>query len=161
MTHAHLTGTVCTEERYYFLESEKNGLKFWLRARTVGLCATCPAVITQRVCTPNNGFGWNAGSTRLTPIAGYNRLLKFRVVRSTQPVVYIPPVFLYDTDFASKRTEAHLAKHPAYPDPMFYLHPLAKYYLRSPVLAHLRIEQVLRRVTLCVHVSGSGGGFFP
>ena len=34
-------GKYCSKpERYFFMESEKNGVKCWLKARTVGLCAT-------------------------------------------------------------------------------------------------------------------------
>ena len=33
-------GKYCSKpERYFFMESEKNGVKCWLKARTVGLCA--------------------------------------------------------------------------------------------------------------------------
>ena len=27
-------------ERYFYMESERNGVKYWLKARTIGLCST-------------------------------------------------------------------------------------------------------------------------
>ena len=47
-------------EPWYFLETEKNGLKDWLKARTVGLCMA------------------------------FNRIMHFHVVRSTRPVQWQP-----------------------------------------------------------------------
>ena len=100
------------------MESEKNGVKFLLRARTVGLCAT------------------------------YNRLLAYRVARNTKPVTFTPAEFVCSSEYATQRTAAHRAKHPCYPDPLFYLSLLVKYYLRHESLLHLRIEQFNRYLAL-------------
>ena len=88
------------------MESEKNGVKCWLKARTVGLCAT------------------------------FNRLIGFWCVRSTKPVTFLPSVFVQAAEYSSRRSE--------YPDPLFYLSLLGKYYFRNKSLLHLRIEQFNR-----------------
>ena len=97
---------------WYFMESEKNGVKSWLKALTIGLCAT------------------------------FNRLLGYHPVRSTRPVIFFSSMFIRDTEHSNKRTEYHLTKYPDYPNPVFYLGHLGKYYFRSDALLHLRIEQV-------------------
>ena len=51
-------------------------------------------------------------------------------------------MFIRDTEHSNKRTEYHLTKYPDYPNPVFYLGHLGKYYFRSGTLLHLRIEQV-------------------
>ena len=108
-------GKYCSKpERYFFMESEKNGVKFWLRARTVGLCAT------------------------------FNRLLGYHVVRNTKPVVSLSPSFIRDTEYSAKRSQAHLARYPLFPDPLYHLGLLGKYYFRHSSLLHLRIEQFNR-----------------
>ena len=71
---------------WYYLETSSNGLKNFLKCRTVGLCMT------------------------------HNRLLGCHVVRSTKPVHYIFPVFISPRDRRMPRDEKHLAKHPHYPD---------------------------------------------
>jgi len=108
-------GKYCSKpERYFFMESEKNGVKFWLRARTVGLCAT------------------------------FNRLLGYHVVRNTKPVISLSPSFVRDTEYSAARSQAHLARYPLFPDPLFHLGLLGKYYFRGQSLLHLRIEQFNR-----------------
>ena len=112
-------GKYCSKpERYFFMESEKNGVKFWLRARTVGLCAT------------------------------FNRLLGYHVVRNTKPVISLSPSFVRDTEYSAARSQAHLARYPLFPDPLFHLGLLGKYYFRSQSLLHLRIEQFNRYLHL-------------
>ena len=51
-------------EQHYYVETEKDSVKFFLKARTVGLCMA------------------------------YNRLMGFRVVRSTRPVKFLHTEFL-------------------------------------------------------------------
>ena len=94
-------------------DNDQNQLKKWLMARTVGL-----------------------------PTA-WNRLLNFHFVRSTKAVVYTPHMFVQDagSGFASLRTAEHLVQHPGYPDPVYYLSFLGKYFYRNSSLRHLRIEQ--------------------
>ena len=98
----------------YFMESEKNGVRFWLKARTVGLCAA------------------------------FNRLLGYHPVRSTKPVVFLSSMFIKDNEHSNKRSDQHLAKCPDYPDPVFYLSHLGKYFFRNESLLHLRVEQFTR-----------------
>ena len=43
--------------------------------------------------------------------------------------------------FASLRTAEHLVQQPDYPDPVYYLSFLGKYFYRNPSLRHLRVEQ--------------------
>ncbi len=91
-----------------------NGLEHWLRARTVGLCMT------------------------------YNRLMEFRVVRSTRCVVWTPARMVEDSEHSMRRTPEHVARHEHYPDPMFYLNYQGKYLFRNHALRHLRPEQFNR-----------------
>ena len=101
-------GKYCAKpERYFFMESEKNGVKCWLKARTVGLCAT------------------------------YNRLLNYHCVRSTKPVTLLPDHFVQVAGRSSRRGDWHLSKSPEYPDPLFNLSLLGKYYFRNESLLHL------------------------
>ena len=86
----------------------------WLKARTVGL-----------------------------PLA-INRLLRFRVVRSTRPVVKVGAAFVGQVEYRSRRDPTHIAAHPAYPDPEFYLSFPQKYFFRHVDLRHLRVEQFNR-----------------
>ena len=102
----------------YFMESEKNGVKFWLKARTIGLCAA------------------------------FNRLLGYHPVRSTKPVVFLSSMFIKDNEHSNKRSDQHLAKCPDYPDPVFYLSHLGKYFFRNESLLHLRVEQFTRYLTI-------------
>ena len=96
------------------MESEKNGVRFWLKARTVGLCAA------------------------------FNRLLGYHPVRSTKPVVFLSSMFIKDNEHSNKRSDQHLVKCPDYPDPVFYLSHLGKYFFRNDSLLHLRVEQFTR-----------------
>ena len=96
------------------MESEKNGVRFWLKARTIGLCAA------------------------------FNRLLGYHPVRSTKPVVFLSSMFIKDSEHSNKRSDQHLAKCPDYPDPVFYLSHLGKYFFRNESLLHLRVEQFVR-----------------
>lgn len=97
---------------------DQNACKRWLQARTVGL-----------------------------PTA-WARLMNFNFVRSTKSVVWIPSNFVQDPGNASQRTPEHLAKNPVYPDPVYYLTFLGKYFFRSPQLRTLRIEQFNRYLML-------------
>ena len=67
--------------------------------------------------------------------------MNFNFVRSTKSVVWIPSNFVQDPGNASQRTPEHLAKNPVYPDPVYYLSFLGKYFFRNPQLRPLRIEQ--------------------
>ena len=96
------------------MESEKNGVKTWLKARTLGLCSAL------------------------------NRQMDFHTVRSTKPVAKIQQAFVNDPAYSTPRSDQHLAKHPNYPDSLFYLQSLGKYYVRGAELLHLRIEQFNR-----------------
>ena len=60
-------------EKYYFLETERDGVKDFLKCRTVGLCMA------------------------------HNRLLNFHVVRSTRPVQFTPTSFVPDKDMRTLR----------------------------------------------------------
>ncbi len=101
-------------ERWFFVQSMNNGLEHWLRARTVGLCMT------------------------------YNRLMEFRVVRSTRCVVWTPARMVEDSEHSMRRTPEHVARHEHYPDPVFYLNYQGKYLFRNHALRHLRLEQFNR-----------------
>ena len=81
----HRLSRVKEVEKFYYLETSSNGLKDFLKCRTVGLCIT------------------------------HNRLLNCHVVRSTKPVHYIDPVFILARDKRMPREETHLAKYPSYP----------------------------------------------
>ena len=93
---------------------DQNACKRWLQARTVGL-----------------------------PTA-WARLLTFHFVRSTKAVVWTPSAFVQESGNASQRAPEHLAKNLQYPDPVYYLSFLGKYFFRNLALRHLRIEQFNR-----------------
>ena len=102
-------------EKYYFLETERDGVKDFLKARTVGLCMA------------------------------HNRLLNFHVVRSTRQVVFVPTIFVPGENTHTRRSPEHVASNGGYPDPAFFLgYVQEKYLYRNPALRHLRIEQVSR-----------------
>lgn len=82
----HTLPTQWKPEKWYYLETSSNGLKNFLKCRTVGLCMT------------------------------HNRLLNYHVVRSTKPVHFIFPIFIAARDRCMPREETHLAKYPLYPD---------------------------------------------
>ena len=108
-------GKYCSKpEAWYFLETEKNGLKDWLKCRTVGLCMA------------------------------YNRLLNFHIVRSTRPVQWTPAMFVPSNDSRALRDPSHVQKCPEYPDPKYYLNHTQKYFFRNAELRHLRVEQFNR-----------------
>ena len=75
----------------YYMETEKNGLKDWLKCRTVGLCMA------------------------------FNRLLNFHVVRSTRPCQFTPACFVGKKEYRNPREPSHLRRCPDYPDPHWYL----------------------------------------
>ena len=58
-------------------------------------------------------------------------------------VVYTPHMFVQDaaSGFVSQRTAEHLIQQPEYPDPVYYLSFLGKYFYRNRALRHLRVEQ--------------------
>ena len=74
----------------------------------------------------------------------FNRLLRFHVVRSTRPCVFIPACFLGQTAYRNFRDPAHIEKHRSYPDPQYYLNFTQKYFFRNESLRHLRVEQFNR-----------------
>ena len=74
----------------------------------------------------------------------FNRLLRFHIVRSTRPCVFIPACFLGQSEYRIRRDPSHLKEHPNYPDPEYYLNFTQKYFLRHESLRHLRVEQFNR-----------------
>ena len=78
-------------EKYFYLETERDGVKDFLKARTVGLCMA------------------------------HNRLLNFHVVRSTRPVVFTPAALVPTARTHSRRDVEHKEQKPSYPDPTFFL----------------------------------------
>ena len=99
-------------EKYYFLETQRDGVKDFLKARTVGLC----------MC--------------------HNRLLNFHVVRSTCQVVFTPTTFVPGERTHTRRPPEHIEKEGNYPDPMFFMGRIQQQYLfRNQRLRHLRVEQ--------------------
>ena len=99
-------------EKWYVIEVTKNGLKDWLKSRTVGLCMV------------------------------FNRLLNFHVVRSTRPCQFTPACFIGKKEYRNLRDPGHIQRTPDYPDPMYYLNYTQKYFFRHASLRHLRVEQV-------------------
>ena len=112
--HQYATKYAAKGEKYYYLETVRDGVKDFLKSRTVGLC----------MCI--------------------NRLLGFHVVRATRSVQFLLTQFVFKSD-VEKRSSAHIARHPGYPDPVFYMkYPQEKYFFRSPALRHLRLAQFAR-----------------
>ena len=74
----------------------------------------------------------------------WNRLLNFHMVRSTKAVVYTPANFVQSPCDSALRSAEHLLHNPGFPDPMYYLNFLGKYFFRNTRLRHLRIEQFNR-----------------
>ena len=93
------------------MEVSKNGLKDWLRSRTVGVCMA------------------------------FNRILGFRVVRSTRPCSFAQGCFIGKKEYRNARDPAHLRNAPDYPDPFYFLNFTQKYFFRHVALRHLRVEQ--------------------
>ena len=73
----------------------------------------------------------------------HNRLLGFRVVRSTRPVQYIGTEFVPQRESRTPREPEHVRHFPNYPG-QFYLSFVGKYFFRHPELRHLRVEQYAR-----------------
>ena len=111
-TRAYATKYCSKPEKWYFLETVADGLKNWLKARTVGVCMA------------------------------FNRLLSFHVVRSTRPCQYVPACFIGKKEYRNLRDPGHVQKFPDYPDPQYYLNYTQKYFFRNTALRHLRVEQV-------------------
>jgi len=107
-------------EKYYYMETQRDGteqvntVRDFLKCRTVGMCMA------------------------------HNRLLNFRVVRSTRPVQYTPTCFVPLREHRTPRDPAHIKRVVEYPDPTFYLSSTGKYFYRHPDLRHLRLEQFNR-----------------
>ena len=103
-----------SEEKWFFLENNKNGLVDWLRSRTVGLC----------MC--------------------WNRLMNFHIVRSTKPCQKTQISFIGSDEFRMERDPKHIIKFPEYPDKKHFLSYTQKYFFRNEKLRHLRVEQLTR-----------------
>ena len=111
-------------EKSYYLETQQadgatkelphNSVKKMLHCRTVGLCSA------------------------------HNRLLNYRVVRSTRPVVWVPCSFAPPREKSTPRSPAHLERLPDYAHPQFYLSATQAYFFRHESLRGLRIEQFNR-----------------
>ena len=74
----------------------------------------------------------------------FNRLLRFHVVRSTRPCVFIPACFLGQKAYRTPRDPGHIERNPKYPDPKYFLNYTQKYMFRHASLRHLRVEQFNR-----------------
>ena len=85
-------------EKWYYLETERDGVKDFLKCRTVGLCMA------------------------------HNRLLNFHVVRSTRPAQFTPTSFLPSKDQRTPRDPSHVANNPEYTDMEYYLNATQKYF---------------------------------
>ena len=105
-------------EKWYYMTTERDGVKDFLKCRTLGLCMA------------------------------HNRLLNFHVVRSTRPIQYIPAWFVPPKEHRTLRTPQHVRKNPEYPDPTYMINYTQKYFFRSKKLRHMRVEQVNRYFVL-------------
>ena len=103
---------------WYYLETENNALKDWLKCRTVGLC----------MC--------------------FNRLLNFHPVRPTRPCQYTPGNFIGNAAYRNARDPGHIERVPDYPDPQYFLSYTQKYFFRHSSLRHLRVEQFTRYLAM-------------
>ncbi len=90
------------------METLQDGVKSFLKARTVGVCIAI------------------------------SRLLNFRVVRSTRPVVFTPVKFVPDAWARTTRSPDHCRRCPGYPGPTYFLNRPQKDFFRNPALRHLR-----------------------
>ena len=126
---AYATKYCSKPEKWYFLETVADGLKNWLKARTVGLCMA------------------------------FNRLLSFHVVRSTRPCIFIPACFIGKTEYRNRRDPGHLQKFPTYPDPQYYLTFTQKYFFRDQSLRHLRVEQFNRYLCVAAGENTTGTSY--
>ena len=116
---AYATKYASKPEKWYFLETVAEGLKNWLKARTIGVCMA------------------------------FNRLLAFHVVRNTRPCIFVPACFLGKTEFRNRREPSHIQRCPDYPDPEYYLNYTQKYFFRHTSLRHLRPEAFTRYIGVC------------
>ena len=116
---AYATKYASKPEKWYFLETVADGLKNWLKARTVGVCMA------------------------------FSRLLAFHVVRSTRPCVFVPACFIGKKAYRNLREAGHVQKCAEYPDPQYYLNYTQKYFFRHPRLRHLRAESFNRYLYVC------------
>ena len=111
----YVTKYAAKPEKHFYMETEdayqKDSVKFFMKARTIGLCMA------------------------------HNRLFNFRVVRSTVPVVYHHTEFVPKPWGRCERDAAHRAKHLDYPDPHCYMNGTQKYFFRHRSLQHLRLGQ--------------------
>jgi hypothetical protein len=77
-------------------------------------------------------------------------------------VTFLPSAFVRDAEYSSRRADSHLARFPEYPDPLFHLSVLGKYFFRNESLLHLRIEQYNRYLVVADNIEGDvsrdGGG---
>ena len=71
--------------KWYYLETLKDAVRAWLQCRTFGIC----------MC--------------------HNRLLGFRVVRSTRPVCWTPTEFIPERSSRTPRPDWHIEQQPDYP----------------------------------------------
>ena len=104
--------------QWYYLETENNALKVWLKCWTVGLC----------MC--------------------FNRLLNFHPVRPTRPCQYTPGNFIGNAAYRNARDPGHIERVPDYPDPQYFLSYTQKYFFRHASLRHLRVEQFTRYLAM-------------
>ena len=73
-----------------------------------------------------------------------NRLMGYRVVRSTVPTLFLWPQFTVDPAARMARSEEHLGKNKQYPDKYYYLNEVQKYLFRNEQLRYLRTHQFFR-----------------
>ena len=107
-------------EPWYYTETRTPGeaanpVKTFLQSRNVGLC----------MC--------------------HNRLMGFRVVRSTRPTQYMYPKFAVPARDRMPLPESYQSD--SYPDPEFYLNNMQKYFFRPEELRDLRPGQFVRYFT--------------
>ena len=76
--------------------------------------------------------------------SAHNRLLNYRVVRSTRPVVWVPCSFAPPREKSTPRSPAHIERLPDYAHPHFYLSATQAYFFRHESLRGLRIAQFNR-----------------
>ncbi len=129
-------------EAWYYLQTESNGLKDWLKARTVRSAPHCPPPLSSCDSVPpqHNIIIY----IQVGLCMAFNRLLGFHVVRSTRPVQFTRGQFVPPDDQRSLRDPSHVKKFPAYPDAKYYLNKTQQYFFRNKELRHLRIEQFNR-----------------
>ena len=101
-------------EKYFYLDSKIDDVKQFLKCRTIGICMAI------------------------------NRIMGFRVVRSTHSVTKTSPSFVPPSWNRMPRDRSHQQRNPDYPDPEYYLSNTMKYFFRAPELRHLRVQQFTR-----------------